>query len=148
MDLMEHLYDLLYDYLSNRQQRVLFNGDLFDWGTVITGVPQGSILGPLLFALYLNDLPIVVKYSILDLYADDGELHGSHSDLDVVEAHVQYDLNAVALWLRSSQLHLKVVRSNAMLIGSHQRIAGKSLNVSIGGTVLNQVNSVWYLGIF
>ena len=64
-----------------------------------------------------------------------------------MEAHVQCDLYAVALWLHSSQLRLNVVKSNAMLIGGHQRIAGKSLNVSVGGTVLNQVNSVQYLGI-
>ena len=82
-------YDLLYDYLSDRQQRVLFNGDLSDWGTVTIGVPQGSILDLLLFALYLNDLPIVVKYSILYLYADDAELYCSHSDLGAMEAHVQ-----------------------------------------------------------
>ena len=52
------------------------------------------------------------------------------------------NLDTVALCLRSSQLCLNVVKSNAMLIGSHQRIAGKSLNVSVGGTVLNQFNSV------
>ena len=66
-------YDLLCDYLTGRQQRVLFNGDLSQWGNVTIGVPQGSILGPLLFALYLNDLPVIVKHCILNLYADDAE---------------------------------------------------------------------------
>ena len=60
---------------SRMDSRVLLNVDLSNWGTVTTGVPQESILGPLLFAVHLNDLPIVVKYSILDLYADDAELH-------------------------------------------------------------------------
>ena len=69
--------------------------------TVTIGVPQESILGPLLFVVHLNDLPIVVKYSILEIYADDAELH---SDLGVVEAHVQCDLDDVALWLHSSKL--------------------------------------------
>ena len=81
----EASYDLLCNYVSDRQQRVLFNGELSDWETVSIGVPQRSILGPLLFALYINDLPIVIKDSFLDLYADDAELHCSHSDLAVVE---------------------------------------------------------------
>ena len=66
---------MLSNYLSDRQKRVLFNGELSDWETISIGVPQGSILGPLLFALYINDLPTVIKHSLLDLYADDAELH-------------------------------------------------------------------------
>jgi len=62
-------------------------------------VPQGSILDPLLFALYVNDLLTVIKDSFLDLYADDAELHFSHSDICVVEHLLQSDLNGVARWL-------------------------------------------------
>jgi len=54
----------------------------------------------------------------IDLYADDTELHCSHSDLSVVEAQVQSDLNRVAQWMGSSHLCLNAVKSNAMLIGS------------------------------
>jgi len=77
----------------------------------------------------------------------DAELHCSHSDLPVVENLLQSDLNAVACWLCSSQLSLNVVKSNSMLIGSQQRIANKSLKVSIGGSSLTQVNSVRYLEV-
>ena len=80
----------------------LYCSDLSYWGHVSVGVPQGSILDPLLFALYINDLPSVMKYSIMDLYADDAELHYSHTDVDVVESRIQTDLNAVILWLQSS----------------------------------------------
>ena len=118
-------YDLLSNYLSDRQQRVLFNGELSDWETISIGVLQGSILSPLLFALYINDLPTVIKDSLLDLYADDAELYCSHSDLHVVESLLQSDLNVVACWLCSSQLSLIVVKSSSMLIGSRQRIANK-----------------------
>ncbi|MCY3928860.1 MAG: reverse transcriptase domain-containing protein [Acidobacteria bacterium] len=125
----------------------MFHGDLSDWGAVSIGVPQGSILGPLLFALYINDLPSVVNYCILDLYADDAELHCSHSDLHVVETCLQSDLDAVATWLHSSRLCLNVGKSNCMLIGSHQKVADKTLHVSVGDNRLAQVNSVRYLGV-
>jgi len=100
-------------------------------------------MGPLLFALYVNDLPAVVQYSVLDLYTDDAEMHCSHSDLGAVEKCLQSDLDNVAHWLCSPRLCLNVM-SNSMLIGSHQRIANKILNVTFGGKVLN---SVHYLGV-
>ena len=137
-------YELLCNYLSDRQQRVLFNNNLSNWGSVTIGVPQGSILGPLLFVLYINDLPSVVSHSILDLYADDAELHFSHSDLSVVQTQLQLDLNAIVKWINSSRLCLNGVKSNVLLIGSQQRLSGK---ISIGSTVLNQVKSVQYLGV-
>ena len=95
-------YDLLCNYLAGRQQRVSFHGDLSKWGAISTEVPQGSILGPLLFALYINDLPSVVHYCMLHLYADDAELYCSHSGLHVVETYLQSDLDSVATWLHSS----------------------------------------------
>jgi len=60
---------------------------------------------------------------------------------------LQLDLNTVAQWISSSCLCLNVVKSNAMLIGSKQRLSGKALTVSIGSTVLYQVKSLRYLGI-
>ena len=78
----------------------------------------------------------------MDLYADDAELHCSHSDLHVVGTCLQSDLDAVAAWLRSSSLCLNVGKSNYMLIGSRQRVANKSLHVSVGGNRLTQVNSI------
>ena len=62
----------------------MLDGNTSDWSTITIGVPQGSVLGPLLFVLYINDLPSVVDYSTIDLYADDAELHYSHLDLTVV----------------------------------------------------------------
>ena len=67
------LYNLLENYLSDRFQRVLLNGQTSSWRPVLAGVPQGSILGPLLFLIYINDLPNELK-SNAKLFADDTSL--------------------------------------------------------------------------
>ena len=89
----------------------LFQSRTSKWAAVSVGVPQGSILGPVLFALYINDLPSAVSHCLLDLFADDAELHCSDSDLQTVENCLQLDLNSVATWLDSSCLCLNVDKS-------------------------------------
>jgi len=58
-------------YLTDRQQRVKLGDSYSDWGTVLGGIPQGSALGPLLFLIYVNDMPLQVKNEILVQFADD-----------------------------------------------------------------------------
>ena len=83
-----------------------------------TPVSQGSILGPLLFSIYLNDLPSVVYGCQLNVYADDMELYCSYSDLLLAQHGLQSDLNSIEFWLRTNQLSLNVGKSHVMLIGS------------------------------
>ena len=73
MGISGKLYNLLENYLSERSQRVLLNGQTSSWRPVLAGVPQGSILGPLLFLIYINDLPDELK-SNAKLFADDTSL--------------------------------------------------------------------------
>ena len=73
MGISGELYNLIENYLSGRFQRVVLNGQTSSWRPVLAGVPQGSILGPLLFLIYINDLPNELK-SNAKLFADDTSL--------------------------------------------------------------------------
>ena len=75
------------DFLTDRKQRVVIGDNNSSWENVTSGVPQGSVLGPLLFVIFINDMPQVVKH-ILKLFADDSKLIGvirNHADLDVLQ---------------------------------------------------------------
>ena len=68
------------DYLTGRKQRVVMNGVPSEWAEISTGAPQGSILGPLLFVMFVTDLPSVVEECTTNLYADDTAIYSAHSD--------------------------------------------------------------------
>ena len=113
-----------------------------------TPVSQGSILGPLLFSIYMNDLPSVVHGCQLNMYADDMELHCSNGDLLLAEHCLQNDLNSIEFWLRTNRLSLNVGKSHIILIGSRQKLRDSDLCVSINGRQLSRVPSRKYLGVY
>jgi len=86
------------------------------------GVLQGSILGPWLFSIYVNDLPSVISSSDINMYADDTELHFSNKELSVVEKTLQADINNVSTWLVVNRLKLSVSKSLCMFIGSRRTV--------------------------
>ena len=108
----------LESYLYGFQQAVKFDDSLSAWDSVKIGVPQGSILGPLLFSIFVNDLPNVVAHVQINMYADDTVLHCCGEDLWNVQNDVQFDLCRVQNWLQANRLQLNVSRSVIMLIGS------------------------------
>ena len=85
------LLTLLSSYLNNRKQRVVQNGSSSDWNPIESGVPQGSVLGPLLFLIYINDLEKGIK-SIIKLYADDTMLFSIVHDPLISASELNHDL--------------------------------------------------------
>ena len=102
-------------------------------------MPQGSILGPLLFLIYINDLPHAVSFSDVDLYADDNLISYSDSSLSVLEAQLQSDVDSVVSWLVSNRLWINVSKTVSMLIGSWQKVGGQQLAIAIDNKPLRSV---------
>ena len=92
-----NLLDLLSSFLSDRKQRVLLNGQTSEWRNVTAGVPQGSILGPLLFLIYINDLSGDLS-SKAKLFADDTSLFSVTHDITTSANELSNDLKKISDW--------------------------------------------------
>ena len=91
--------------LSERYQKVCVDGKLSEPLGIHSGVPQGSILGPALFLLFINDLPLVLKNNI-GIYADDSTLYASAPTLGEVEENIRPDIDAVSMWAKENKMKM------------------------------------------
>ena len=135
-------------YLSNRTQSVCVNGVLSDPQSIEFGVPQGSLLGPLLFITYINDLPSVVMNCEIQLYADDTLLFYSGDSISDIEFHLSQDLNNMINWLENNFLFLNYAKTKVMLVGTHQRLARvTNFSITARNKSLDRVYQFKYLGV-
>ena len=112
-------------YITDRKQRTCCGNELSDELPVTHGVPQGSILGPLLFVIYINDLPSVLDACQASLYADDTVIYYYGSSSQELTDKVNQDLLAVAKWLNEHKLTLNLDKTKCMLIGSNRKLESK-----------------------
>ena len=105
-------------YLTGRKQKTLVGGELSDFCTLTCGIPLGSILGPLLFILYINDLPSCGVFSKPRMHADDTTLTSAAEDPDTLQVKMNSDLDKIQTWLKVNKLTLNVKKTKYMLIGS------------------------------
>ena len=126
LGLSQSTVDWFKSYLNDRVQMCMVNGNLSDPEQLLCGVPQGTILGPLLFLIYINDLPNCVKCSSTRMYADDTNLTASGSSISEIKSMLDKDIECVVDWLCVNKLTLNVIKTEYMIIGSWQRIASLS----------------------
>ena len=136
--------------MTNRQQKVSFKNSFSSSSTIDIGIPQGSILGPLLFAIYINDLPLSIRNVKVDMYADDTTLHVAHKNPQDIQLSLQSAMNDLTVWLERNKLVLNVDKTKIMLIGSAhnlKNIKSDTINVNVNGKMLEIVDSAKMLGV-
>ena len=138
------------DYLFQRDQTVEINNNSSMSNTITTGVPQGSILGPLLFIIFFNDLQEVVKKSSVLQYADDTVIFFGSNCSDTIENALNSDLKAIADYCKENELliNFKKGKTEVMLLGTAKRLKshGRELRISYNNVAVNVVTEYEYLG--
>ena len=141
-------------YLTNRSQYVEINGITSELCTIQTGVPQGSILGPLLFLIYINDLHVATKFVSI-MFADDTNLLSSFCDFKMNDSenvsdvcdNINAELSKVFDWLCVNKLSLNVSKTKAMTFSFKQRTILELPKLNINNIELENVNNLKFLGI-
>ena len=108
-------------YLAVRTQSVCTNGVVSEPQTISFGVPQDSVLGPLLFIVYINDLPLAVQGCSVELYADDTLVYFASKSVSEIQAQLTSGLTYVLSWLQANFLIHNLEKMKIMLVGTHQR---------------------------
>lgn len=139
--------DLLSSYLNDRYQVVKIDGIESDSLLVNTGVPQGTILGPLLFILYINDVLKEVPPESIISYADDTAIIASGNDWTEVQVTMNNFLLVIAEWLAVNKLSLNVDKTVCMNFGSSIGSVPAQINVKIINKNITRVDNFKYLGI-
>ena len=137
----EKILNWIRAWLSGRQQRVVINGSKSDWGEVTSGVPQGSVLGPLLFLIYINDLDDGIS-SDISKFADDTKIGRTiKKGEDVIM--LQEDLDTLFEWAEKWQMEFNIGKCSVLSVGRNN----PSNRYSINGTALKSSDSERDLGV-
>ena len=134
-------------YISERQQYVSVNGNTSDQLEISCGVPQGSVLGPLLFLIYINDLPNVSKFLSFFLFADDTNIYFKSYDLTRLQKIMNRELKKVKKWLDANRLALNIDKTNFVVFHPPRIKIPEPVLIRFGRKKIKRESCVKFLGI-
>jgi hypothetical protein len=135
----------LQSYLDDRKQRVIINGAKSEWGSIKAGVPQGSVLGPLLFLIFINDLTYVIRHCKIRLFADDTCLYIEVEDPQQAAIALNADLDNIQSWADRWLITFSPPKTEDLIITNKRPRPHPEL--SLGGEAIKQVSSHKHLGV-
>ena len=139
--------DWFKSYLSNHSQYVSVNGYDSGLAAINCGAPQGSVLGPLLFLLYINDLNQAIKFCKVHDFADDTNLLCLGNSMKKQNKLVNADLKRLVNWLNANKISLNVKKTEMVIFKSKQKKFEGDLKIKLSGKRLYSTESVKYLGV-
>ena len=136
------------NYLTNRMQCTEIGDTQSELELIKCGVPQGSVLGPLLFLIYINDIVNSSKLFKFTLFADDTSLYYSCKNTHNLENIINGELTKISNWLSANRLSLNVAKSKLLYFTNKNRNSLKDIIIKINGETLKEVDSAKYLGVY
>ena len=137
---------LICSYLKGRHQRVKINAEYSSWKEILDGVPQGSVLGPLLFNIFINDLFLFIENSEVCNYADDNSLTVADTSINTIINKLESDIQNVNLWFKTNGMLLNEDKCQFMVIES-SRTTRNVAKVKIGNKYVEEIKKGKLLGI-
>ena len=134
-------------YRSNRSQFVSINGFNSDYRPIECGVLQGSVLGPLLFLIFISDLDFAIRNSSTFHFAHDTRFLNIKSAIKKINKYVNKDLRSVSKWLNTNTISLNIAKTEVLIFKCKGRAFGTDLKLKLCGKKLFTSKSVKYLGV-
>ena len=133
------------NYLNERTQVVTISGEMSNTKLIDKGVPQGSILGPLLFTIFINDFPSCLSIAFCNIFADDTMIGVSDKSITKIQQLLQNAVNEAIKWFGQNKLTLNINKCNVLIISNKNIV--HSIDIFINGVKLPFVKSAKYLGV-
>ena len=139
--------DWFSSYLLERKQYVSLSGETSSYQNIKHGVPQGSVLGPILFLIFLNDLARAIIYRKLYNCADDTAILYSNHNPKRLKKRINIDLNFLVQWLKANRIQLNVVKTEVVLFKNRSKRMDYNIKIKLDGKLMRFLKCTKYLGL-